>query len=89
MDNVIDFKDFNLNEKKKENDGEITYMVKCKDNEGVIKELIEYIGANGNGGHSFEIVVDPDMTKEEGKKSFYWDGDGSDRIIEVKKIEEK
>ncbi len=59
---------------------ETAYTVKCVDKEGTLKRLIEYIGKNGNGGHSFTIVVDPDG---DDTKSFGWDGDGSDRIISV------
>lgn len=62
------------------------YLVICRDPEGSLKSLIEYIGTNGNTGHSFSIVVDPDMTEEEGKRSFSWDGDGSDYIKEVRVI---
>ena len=60
------------------------YQVYCNDRDGQLKKLIEYIGQNGNGGHSFDIVVDPD---DESKKSFGWDGDGSDRIFKVEKIQ--
>lgn len=59
------------------------YKVTTRDPGQNLKKLIEYIGKNGNTGHSFEIVVDPDMTEEEGKKTFYWDGDGSDYIHSV------
>ena len=40
--------------------------------------LITYIGKNGNVGHSFGIVVDPDDS--ENRKSFGFDGDGASRI---------
>lgn len=45
-----------------------------------LAEMINYIAKNGNGGHSFDIVVDPDSSNEE---SFGWDGDGSDFIKKV------
>ena len=61
---------------------EKTYIVKCIDGEGALKRLIEYIGENGNGGHSFSIVVDPDGDTDQ-MKNFGWDGDGADRIISV------
>ena len=54
------------------------YFVFFNDSEGTLKRLIEAIGKHGNGGHSYEIVIDPDYEKE--KESFFWDGDGSDRI---------
>lgn len=59
------------------------YVVLCNDVEGTIPRLINAIGKHGNGGHSYEIVLDPD-TKE--KESFFWDGDGSDRIDGIVKI---
>ncbi len=58
----------------------ITYIVSCRDGEGSLKRLIEYIGTNGNTGHSFSIVVDPGS---DGEKSFGWDGDGRDYIKSV------
>jgi hypothetical protein len=46
-----------------------------------LKAIVNAIGKCGNAGHSFEIVIDPDSTKEEGGNiRFGWDGDGSDRI---------
>jgi len=46
--------------------------------------LIEYIKRNGAPGHSFGIVVEPDETIENGKRSFGFDGDGADVIYEIK-----
>lgn len=57
------------------------YFVFCNDADGTLKRLIEAIGKHGNGGHSYEIVLDPDYKDE--KESFFWDGDGSDRIESV------
>lgn len=57
------------------------YFVFCNDSEGTLKRLIEAIGKHGNGGHSYEIVLDPDY--KEKKESFFWDGDGSDRIESI------
>ena len=45
-------------------------------------DLIEYIKANSDHGHSFDIVVDPDM--RENKKSFFMDGDGNSYIKNIK-----
>lgn len=61
------------------------YQIKCKDPEGSLKSLIEYIAKNGNTGHSFSIVVDP---KDENEKTFGWDGDGGDYIREVEIVQE-
>ena len=44
------------------------YEVTCRDIEGQLKELIEYIAENGNGGHSFSIVVDPGDENEKNIK---------------------
>lgn len=46
-----------------------------------IKEMMDHIKSTTNGGHSFEIVVDPE--DRERKKSFSIDGDGADRIESV------
>lgn len=54
-----------------------------RDGEGCLEELLLYIGKNGNTGHSFSIIVDPDGDTNE-RKEFYWDGDGSDYIHEIK-----
>lgn len=57
------------------------YLVECKDSEHCLRDLINYIAENGNGGHSFDIVVD--SGDKEREKHFFWDGDGSDRIDAV------
>ena len=62
------------------------YFVFCKDSEGTLKKLIEAIGKHGNGGHSYDIVLDPDYKDE--KETFFWDGDGSDRIDSIIAIPE-
>jgi len=54
-----------------------------RDGECCLEELLLYIGKNGNTGHSFSIVVDPDGDENE-RKEFYWDGDGADYMHEVK-----
>lgn len=54
-----------------------TITVTCRDSDNTLEELLQYIKKIGNTGHSFSIVVDED-------KKFYWDGDGSDAIFEIK-----
>jgi len=51
-----------------------------------IFDMINYIKTIGNVGHSFDIVVDPDV--KENTKTFGWDGDGADYIktIEIEDI---
>jgi hypothetical protein len=46
-----------------------------------LAELIEYIKATGNTGHSFTIKVDPDDAEH--AKDFGWDGDGNCRIEDI------
>lgn len=60
---------------------EITVQLRDPDNELV--KLIDYIMHSANPGHSFEVVVDPDM--KEYRKTFFMDGDGSFYIFKVKK----
>lgn len=59
------------------------YTIECVDSDGKLKDLLTYIAKNGNGGHSFDIVVDPGDKKNE--RHFFWDGDGPDRINAVVK----
>lgn len=50
-----------------------------------LEKLLTCIKQTGNKGHSFTIVVDPDLSQENGgNQKFGWDGDGADRIIEIK-----
>lgn len=56
--------------------------IECRDTEGELARLLTYIMRTGNIGHSFDIVVDPDMSDY--KMSFGWDGDGADRIRSIK-----
>lgn len=51
------------------------------DSEGSIRKLIETIQDYTQMGHSFEVVVDPGDSDYE--KSFYIDGDGSDKIEDI------
>jgi len=64
----------------KEDLTEIT--IKLRDSDNQLVTLIEYIGVLAGPGHSFEVVVDPDM--REHKKSFFMDGDGSFFIKDLK-----
>lgn len=60
---------------------EITIKVRDPDNQLV--KMIDHIMHSANIGHSFEVIVDPDL--RERTKKFYMDGDGSFYIKEVKK----
>ena len=68
-------------DKKSEYNERKYYLVKCTDGEHELRKLIDYIGQIGKGGHSFDIVVDPGS--KEDKRSFFWDGDGPDRIDSI------
>lgn len=65
----------------KEELDEITIKVKDPDNQLV--KMIDHIMHSANIGHSFEVIVDPDL--RERTKKFYMDGDGSFYIKEVRK----
>lgn len=60
------------------------YEVTCRDPEGSLKDIIECIGACGNTGHGFSVIVDPDEPEGLSQRKFYWDGDGSDYLHSVK-----
>lgn len=59
-----------------------TIEIECSDMDGSLIRLLAYIMRTGNLGHSFDIVVDPDM--KEHKMNFGWDGDGADSIRGIK-----
>lgn len=58
------------------------------DSEGQLRELFETIKDYTQMGHSFTVVVDPG--DEDYEKSFYIDGDGSDKIndIDIREVDE-
>lgn len=90
---VLPFKlnevDFNKKDKSKHPTGKVKITIEANDSEGSLYQLLSYLQELGNMGHSFSIVVDPDMS--EYKRNFGWDGDGPDRIssISIKKSEGK
>ena len=57
------------------------------DSEGNIQDLIETIKDYTQMGHSFEVVIDPGDSDYE--KSFYIDGDGSDKIGDIEVLVSK
>jgi hypothetical protein len=75
-----DLMHFEEESQKEYSDGmtEVTFRTT---NPELLTKIVNAIGECGNGGHSFEIVIDPDSTQEEGGNiKFGWDGDGNDRI---------
>ena len=58
-------------------------VIKLRDPDDQLVKMIEYIRGVAGIGHSFEVVVDPDM--REYRKRFFMDGDGSFYIQDVKK----
>lgn len=72
-----------LKESKAEVDSsEKVVTLVINDAEDQIIDLIKCIQSIANAGHSFNVVVDPD--NEDYKNEFYIDGDGSDKINEIK-----
>lgn len=66
----------------KQNDsGERIYVISCRDGDSHILNLIQDVKKSSDGGHSFDVVVDPDKD-EKGNKHFV-DGDGSDQIHSI------
>lgn len=55
--------------------------IEAVDPDNALFKLLSYIREIGNTGHSFSIIVDPD--NRDCRKTFGWDGDGSDRINEI------
>jgi hypothetical protein len=53
-----------------------TITVTCRDVDDNLEKLLNFIKSVGGSGHSFSIIAD--------EEKFYWDGDGSDRIFEIK-----
>jgi hypothetical protein len=60
-------------------DSKITLDV--DDEDGRLEALLLYIKENSEGGHSFDVVVDPD--DPELTQKFYLDGDGAFRIRDI------
>lgn len=54
----------------------------ARDEDNSLVRLIDYLRI-ANIGHSFSVVVDPDVSDY--KKTFYLDGDGSFRIESITK----
>ena len=68
------------------NKGDKLIVIECRDKQGGIQALLEYIKRTANIGHSFLVVVDPD--NPDYKKDFYIDGDGPDFFYSIS-VEEK
>ncbi len=58
-------------------------IIKVRDPDNQLVKMIDHIMHAANIGHSFEIIVDPEL--RERTKKFYMDGDGSFYIKEVRK----
>jgi hypothetical protein len=65
----------NLNDNYKSKFNEITILCNNATAYESLVPLLKYIARNGNPGHSFDIVVDPDSS--DSKRSFEFDGDGA------------
>lgn len=64
-----------------ENKGDKEIEIKCRDANGNLQALLNYIATLGNIGHTFTIIVDP--SNEMHRKKFEFDGDGSDTIYKI------
>lgn len=60
---------------------EVSFRVKG-DAKSEMVEMLKYISDIGGVGHSFEIVVDPDLSDY--REEFFFDGDGADGIDDIK-----
>lgn len=58
--------------------------IEVRDYDNELVKMIEHIRALSSPGHSFIVVVDPDVTEKEGKRTFSMDGDGSFFIKNIK-----
>ena len=56
--------------------------IKVNDIAGDLENLLKYIKATSDPGHTFDVIVDPIDT--ENAESFEMDGDGSFQIIDIK-----
>lgn len=75
-----DLHHFEEESQKEYSDGmtEVTFRTT---NPELLTNIVNAIGECGNGGHTFDIIIDPDLSEEDGgNKKFQWDGDGSDRV---------
>jgi hypothetical protein len=71
------------NTKKWDYNDEIEVSFKVKgDAKSEILELLQHCEKIGGWGHSFNIVIDPDLS--EYKNEVYFDGDGADRLFDIK-----
>lgn len=63
-----------------------TITITASDIEDTLEELLNAIKEIGNSGHGFSIEVDReyDAEYEDGAPKFYWDGDGGDKIKDIK-----
>ena len=66
------------------NESEKSLQLSISDSEGQINKLLSTIQHYTSIGHSFKVVVDPDDSEYE--RSFYIDGDGSDKIFDIEVI---
>ena len=64
-----------------DNKGDKQIVIECRDPDGRIKNLLDYIKSTANIGHSFPVIV---ASESDHKKEFYIDGDGPDYIYSIK-----
>lgn len=59
-----------------------TIVIEVRDTDRELIKMIDYIMHTANIGHSFEVVVDPNLSDY--RKRFFIDGDGSFSIANIK-----
>lgn len=70
-------------EKKEEFSGGFKKYTIIADDDGTLEQILRHLEYNGNAGHSYSIILDPDATEKEGRLTTGWDGDGADRIMSI------
>jgi|GEM_PF-778499 len=81
---IVDYKalaDAQRARSRKGKNGGKRIVIECRDPDNSIQDLLEYLKKTAGGGHSFDVIVDPDNPDHE--KQFGIDGDGADEIYSI------
>lgn len=69
------------------NRNSLRYIIDCTDPDGHLLKMLKHIKGIANGGHSFDVVTDPEDSQA--KKEFFIDGDGPDHIHSISVTQSK
>lgn len=69
------------------NQNNTRYIIDCRDPDGHILKMLKHIKNIANGGHSFDVVTDPEDSQA--RKEFFIDGDGPDHINSISVTQSK